>query len=367
MGGWSMGIDELLEEKFKDITPTSAIIPNNEAQELYGRLEMWNKSCKDIIMDLKTINFTANDEDMFLSFQDRNYFDKDIYFKTDPNNPKDPKIQIAQKQFCSYLKIPHKFFMQNRPSLKMNIVKTWQTGLQADEKKGLCIVRIRDSKECSILRALVPETYSLIQNHEIIGTVIETVKEPYKLEYFEGDGRDDLVLHARFLVGSSFKIGVSDVCLGFAITASELGAGPLMVDSFLFDMLHKTSYIISYGTEPFFKTKYEGLQPKDFKELLPKMIDRIELEVGEIKERIEEQNKEIVPLDECLVIRGWKGLSTKFKKALYQEVAEKGGDIKSIWDFALRMGLIAKDFEINSRLAIERAAGKYLNLSFNKS
>ena len=36
------------------------------------------------------------------------------------------------------------------------------------------------------------------------------------------------------------------------------------------------------------------------------------------------------------------------------------------WDFARHMSLIAKDFDAKNRLAVERAAGQYLNLAFSK-
>ena len=375
MEEFDVDIDSLLNGPEEIPSSTVAIEESNSTEveqtgdinKLYNQLEGWNRSCRDLFVDLRTVDFTVTEEDMILSFKDKNYFDKDIYFKIDPEHPKDPKTLQALKQFCKFLGIPQPFFSQNRPSLKMNIVKTWQTGLRADEKKGTCIARIRESKECCILRAMVPETYSTIQNHEIINTVRETLKVPFRLDYYEGDGRDSLILHTRFLFGDIFKILDLDVCLGFSITASELGASPLIVDAFLFDTLHKTTYIASYGTESFFKTKYEGLQPKDIKELLPKMVERIQLEAPEMKQTIEDFNKAIVPLDECLLVRGWRGLPGKFKKALYQEMAEKGEDVKTHWDFALKMGLIAKDFDTPNRVAIEKAAGRYLNLVFEKS
>lgn len=354
------------EEIITPVTPSGKIEPDDEAIKLAGRLEGWNKSCRDLFLDLRAITFEATDEDMKLEFKDKSFYDKPIYFKMDPDDNKSDKITLARKQLCKLIGIPYNFFMNNRPSMKMDIFKTWQTSLNAEDSKGKCLARIRESQDCCIIRAMVSDTYSPIQNHEIIKLVNETVTVPYKLEMVSGDERDDLIMHARFIFGDTFEVLGQKVCLGFAITASEFGESPLIVDSFLYHMESKTAYLATYGKEPYFKSKYEGIQPKTFKELLPAMITRMQEEAGEYKKRIESICGKVTPLDECVKLKTWKGLPTKFKMGIFQEAYKNEEDMGNTFGFARHMSLMAKDYDIHKRVEIERATGRYLNLVFSK-
>lgn len=342
-----------------------------DAIALVTRLETWNKSCRDLFLDLRTVTFTATEEKMFLECQDKNYFNKPLYFKTDPQKPRDPKILNAQKQFCKYIGIPHSFFMNNRPQLKMDIVKTWQAGLGADDKKGHCIARIRESDDCCVIRALVPETYALVQNHDLIKIVNDSIinnerEKPNILEFAKGDERDDLLLHVRYLFGNNFKVCDKDMCIGFSIVASELGASSLIVEALIHMIESRTSFIASYGSESFFKSKYIGIQPQQVKDIFPQLIERINQELPEMINRLESLNKEVDSDDECLYVSSMKGLPLKFKRALFHEVSSCAEDMSTKLDFARHISLIAKDFDFMKRLSIERAAGEYLNLMFNK-
>jgi len=362
---------ELVEDKKIEVVKDPKV-QAKEAIELAGRLQMWNKSCRDLFLDLRTISFTATDEEMFITCNDKKYFDKPLYFKVDPEKPKDPKTVHAQKQFCKFLAIPHSFFMNNRPQLRMDIFKSWQAGLGADDSKGRCIVRFRESQDYCVIRAFVPETFALTQNHEIIQTINNTfIKvddiKPNFLELVYGDERDELILHARYLSGEKFQILGSDVCVGFSVIASEVGASPLIVEALLHHKDSKTAFIASYGAESFLKAKYEGIQPKDIKEIFPKLVERISSESSEMKSRIESLKEKIDPKEACLEISSWKGIPGKFKSALFHETTSCEKDMSTRWDFARHMSLIAKDFDSLKRLSIERAAGEYLNLMFEKS
>jgi hypothetical protein len=132
-----------------------------------------------------------------------------------------------------------------------------------------------------------------------------------------------------------------------------------MVDS-------KTSFIASYGSESFFKSKYEGIQPQQIKDVFPKLIECINQEMPEMITRITAINGKVDPNEECAIISSWKGLPTKFKRSLYHEASKCGEDMSTKLDFARHMSLIAKDFDFLKRLIIERAAGEYLNLMFSK-
>ena len=85
-----------------------------------------------------------------------------------------------------------------------------------------------------------------------------------------------------------------------------------------------------------------------------------------MKERIESLKGEIDPEEECVKVSSWHGLPSKFKRSLFHEASKCGDDMKTRWEFARHMSLIAKDFDSLKRLQIEKASGQYLNLMFEK-
>jgi len=337
-----------------------------EVDNLGSTLELWTRNCRNLFIDLRAVDFRSTDDDMYITFKDKAFYNKPLYFKHDPDDAKNPKILHAQKQFCKFLGVPHTFFQNNRPSLRENIVRTWQAGLNAEDKpkKYQCIARIRESEDHSIIRAMVPVDFTMLNNSEILDLISSNVKIPYKLHLSTGATKDDLCFHARFLFEDSFIVGDKNIHLGFALTSSELGANSLDVDILIHNIESDTSIIATYGGDPFFSCKYTGIHSEEIKEVFPSLLERMHNERQEIQERINNKLYQIHPEVECASIKNIKGFNTKFKKALYHEVAEAASDMTTPWDFARHMCLIAKDFDTSTRTRIERSIGTYLNLVF---
>jgi hypothetical protein len=95
-----------------------------DISDLCGRLKGWHENCRDLLVDLRTINYEITEDDTYVEFKDNNYYGQKIYFKVDLQNPKDAKVIHATKQLCKIIGIPYAFFAANRPSLKKNIVRT---------------------------------------------------------------------------------------------------------------------------------------------------------------------------------------------------------------------------------------------------
>lgn len=351
-------------------SPASKVGISKDIIDLDNRLKVWHANCRDLFVDLRSINYIIEDEDTFIEFHDKNYFSSRLYFKADPQSPKDEKIIHATKQLCKIMSIPYGFFASCRPTLKMNIFKTWQAGLADDNKKSQNILKIRESRGCTIIRAITPTTKSIMPLNEIIEIIKESLNVPFKMECAYGDEKDDLIMHARFLFDKEYTFK-GPVNLGFAITASELDACPLSIDVLLFNSLTKTYSIASYGGEAFFKSDYVGLQASSLKEILPAMLSRFEDEVPDIFSRLEKKqesfyNSVFCAETEAVEICKAKGISSKIKKAIFHQVSECIESIKSPWDLAAHAGLVAKDFDVLKRIKIEKAIGNYLNLFFSE-
>jgi len=152
--------------------------------------------------------------------------------------------------------------------------------------------------------------------------------------------------------------------------ASELGACPLSVDTFLFRVPSKTFFIASYSGENYFSSKYEGMQPDDLKSLFPKLVEHLKCKLSLIKNLIQSakelsENRENV---ESLLkeLRLTKGLSDKFHTKLFQEIKDIPGTTVDRWSFANKVALIAKDFDAEKRIKIETVAGRLIGLTFEK-
>lgn len=349
-------------------TPEVSESKTESISELVGRLKMWHERCRDLFVDLRMIVYEISDEDSWIEFKDKSYYGSKLYFKTDPQKPKDPKIIYATKQLCKIIGIPYSFFAACRPSLKMNIVKTWQAGLADDTKKSQNVLKIRESKDCSIIRAVTPTSKSIIPLCDLIQIIQETLTVPYNLDCVYGDEKDDLCLHARFLFEKEYTFN-GPVNLGFSVTASEIDACPLSIDVLLYNKVNKTYCIANYGAGAFFLSDYTGLQPSSIRDIIPAMLNRLEEEVQEIFSRLRKKQEEATDFcaeTDALDICKAKGLTSKIRKAIYHQVSELIESIKSPWDLAMHVGLVAKDFEFQKRIAVERAIGNYLNLFFSE-
>lgn len=356
--------------------PQSEDISEQEVEEgediesLARRLRGWHENCRDLFVDLKNLRYFCDAEDEYIEFEDKRVYENKIFFKMDPDNPKNPKVQLARKQFCKILGIPHSFFTANRPSLKMNIVRTWQAGLGGEDEKAQVIAKIRESRDCSILRAFTPVAKSIPPLHEIVEIIMKKSETPLILESVRGDEKDDLIFHAQFLLPEILVISDRKMRLGFSLIASELDASPLIFDGLVHDVESKTSAVFSYGGDPFFKSSNEGIQATELKEMLPKMIQRIQQDRDAVVESIKARQEalgDMIPERDCATLGRMKGFTSKIRRAVYHEVQECEADISSPLDMARHVGLVAKDLDSLKRILVERGIGKYLNLVFSKS
>lgn len=342
-----------------------------DLEEALQRLKKWDAGALDLPLDLNDVTFVANDEDMYLEFKSGvPGYSKTMFFKADPENSTGAKITHAQKQFCKMVGVPHGFFMANRPSLRMKMVETWQSGLISEEDIGEnCVVRLRDCAESALIRAFLPVNAVPLQNSALLGLVKEAVPDIH-VEFIRGDELDDLIFHGRFFFDQDMECAGLHVSSGFSLISSELGASPLQVEALLHINNSNLSFIASYGGESYFKTNYKGIQHDEITKMLPGMIrrirDQLPVYVASVVARASSDGS-FMPKLECTKFNRSKGLPAKFKRALFHEVHENEADIDTPWDFARTVVSVAEGFDSTKRLAIERAAGKYLGMVYSKA
>jgi len=365
----SIDIDSLLGTVSRTAEQAPNPAPAVEMATLLRRLSSWSDAtslCRDVPIDLRLVNFVSDDGGMWLTLPGDDPLRR-IDFKRDPANPKDPKIIHAQKQFCRMLGVPHGFFMSNRPSMRESLVRTWQSGLETDDKRAKCVARVRQGGSVTMLRALLPERAVPPRAFDIVATIRESFGSAVNVLFSHGDDRDDLVLHARFVFGDRVPVDGIDLHMGFDLVFSELGACPMTVDAIVHDPLHVTTYVASYGGEPFFGSKYEGLQPKELSDMFPGLLERIRAEAPDMAGAVRSASEGIYSIkQDCVSIVRSRGLTAAMRKAVFHE-ATQATDIVTKMDLARHVSLVSKDFDSLKGLALERAAGHYINLCFPRS
>lgn len=335
-------------------------------QEIMLKLKDQTKSCEDKCLDMKNLTFVCEKGEMRL--QSTEPFTR-YYFKRDPKNPRDPKITHAVRQYCKIIGVPFSFFQKNPEEMKNRMVITWLNSLKSE--KATVLAKLRRAGTDYIIRALLPVEYSNISNVEVMDQISAVVGEDFRVEFVIGDERDDLILHIRFISKNTFEISGEKCSYGFSVVMSELGASPLLVDTFLYKEELGTALLASYGAEPFFSCDYDQIQPNDLKSLFPGLIERLKEQLPQIREVVQtaketdaDHKEDITPILKDLRLQ--RGLSDKFHTRLGQEVLEDE-DVRNKWDVANKMSIIAKDFDVSKRMKIEKAAGNLIGLNFAKA
>jgi hypothetical protein len=331
---------------------------------LIERLKTLTMSCEDKHLDLKTLQFDSEEGEMRLYNQFHSY-----YFKSDPKNPKDIKITHAVQQFCKIQGVPYSFFAKNPEHMKKSLTSCWLPSLKPEKSSVLAKLRKTKDSNDYIIRALLPVEYTNISNIDVLEALSSAIGDTYKMEFAIGDDRDDLILHARFLSKEEFEVCGEKCCVGFSVICSDLGASPLMVETFLHRIPSKASFLVTYSTEAFFSFDYEKIQKTDLQNMFPPLVQHLQESLLEIKNKIQSA-KEIVEKKDDIYdllrsLRLNKSLNEKFHTLMFQEL-ESDSNVKTRWDFVNKMSILAKDFPVDRRLKIERAAGNLLDLTFNK-
>lgn len=332
-------------------------------EDLVETLRLNNENCQDLIVNLTKIEFKAEEDSMSLSDEQFKVYS----FKSDTQNIKNPKIIHAHKQFCKAIGIPYAFFVNNRPQMKEKFVKTWKYALDADSDKNTYRIKVRESDGCNIIRAIVPVNNICLSNSEIIDLVKQALEEPFKMEFYSGEERDDLVFHARFILNKTFEWVGEELSIGFSIVSSELGACGLTIEALIHHPRTETSYVASYGTGSYFSIKYDGAQIEDLRQFFLSVVKRIASSGDEFKSQLLEEIPFLGVQETCRVVSKVKGLPNKVRQGIYHEASEGASEMGTNFKFAKVLSGMSTNFEISRRIEVERVAGSLLNLNFSKT
>lgn len=332
-------------------------------KSLLERLEGYSRGCEDKCLDMQSLKFESKETEMRLFTDSVSY-----YFKTDPENPKHPKVVHGAKQFCKIMGIPYSFFVKNPEYMRNQMVSCWLPALKQEKAAVLAKLRKTAQQNKYVIRAFLPVEFTNISNYEIMSSIAEVIGDDFNMWYAIGDERDDLLLNVRFVSKETFEIEEEVCTTGFSVTVSELGAAPISVDTMLFRLASKSAMIGVYSGESYFETDYEGIQPSLIKDMFPQLVFYLKNQLHELKERVQSAKELLQQRDDIKEllrnIRLRRGLSEKFHNLLFQETVEN--EVNNRWDFVTRLSILAKEFDPTNRVRIEKLAGELTGLIFEK-
>jgi hypothetical protein len=329
--------------------------------ELVEDLEGHTKKCKDIVVDLRYIEYHADDEEQFLydTVEKTKYF-----FKLDIG---DAKSSHALKQWCKSIGVPYPFFKDNRPVARKRIVDNWLASLAPKEgDEVLLLLKIRKGVNIDVIRAVLPVEYTTIPYADILKSLTKyPAPVEMDLDSVSGSDRDDLLLQVRVFYNESFG---EMFYPAVSITASDLGASELIVDILIMHQESKSCVAALYGKQPFAKIRLTTVQPAEVFEILESVPARVQQEMPVFLESLEAAREGYPGVERaCVLLSEKNGVPKKFKRAIHLEAQECHEDMDTLDSFLWHVGSVAKSFSCTDRLKIERAAGEFSGLSYKKA
>jgi hypothetical protein len=334
-------------------------------KKVLDQLLLNNAQCKESFLDLQTASFEATDDFMHLEFKVGTDCTK-YFFKHNPDKSKSEIVTLAIKQFCKIVKIPFAFFQKNRPGMKEKLVVAWKSSLGADKPKSEYLVKYRIHNNYPVIRAILPLNYVSIPNSAILEIIQGAFSDKYDISLISNLEKDEPKFHIRIIEDEKFLVGELEYSLGISLSCSELGASPLIIEAVLYNHAYETAQVITFGFEPCFIFDYVGIQPDQIKTIVPSVISRILLLKDSVREVLSQEAPFSGASETCRIIGKVKEVPSSFKKALYQEVKDCEEDMCTALDFSRHVSKIAKGYDIEKRIEIERVAGSLLNLNFEK-
>jgi hypothetical protein len=350
-----------------------------QVKEMIRRLTVSQESCESVVLDLSEYRFCSTDAAMWLEHKANILGSEKYYFRMDPDQPRDPEINHGILQFCKMLKIPGKFFRENRPQMRETFARNWFATLVPEDPSSLFQLRIRRGLDHQTIRAILKTDIIDLPHCRILEALLPEESEiPVDILQEVGGRQDMRTLEASFLVSKEFPFLGEKFRMGLHLEASELGCSDIKIEAFLYNS-DDWSVGLPFDFSTLFVHRYKNAQPMDVESLLrgivPDLISRIP-DLEQISETFETVEFPGLNTTTEVVVKNLKsanaGLLRRAVSASGTEIGEGGeevtleGEDHPMWGylgFAREMGRIAHDLPRKKKLEMETAAGLLLNLN----
>jgi hypothetical protein len=331
---------------------------------LIESLDKHVEDCKDVVLDLRFLKFSSDDEEQSLTDTSTNV--KYLFKAFD--DPRDADKTHALRQLCKLAGVPYAFFADNRPPVRESIVGNWLKSMAPEEgDEILTLLKVREGQGINVIRAILPVDYATVTNANVLRCFCSYPTDTtVDLDSVVGTDRDELLFQARIFYDDALE--GDEYYAGVVVTTSDLGSSDLIIDLYLMHKESKSCMAAQYGGKPFAKVSFTGVQPAEILEILNSVTARLKEEAPRYLQSLKDAEGSYPSVERaCVLISGKKGVPKKFKRSIHLEATECFEDMATLKDFIRHAGIVAKDFGYSDRLKIERAVGSFGGLAYGKT
>jgi hypothetical protein len=337
-----------------------------ELEYLANTLRGYHEECVESVVDLSGATFHCTDTSMYIQLRDTPFARKELHFRINPHDPDDDLATHAHKQLCRVVGVPYKFFKDNRPSMRETIVNTWLTGLVPGAEDSLRMFRVRNCREYTVVRAIIPHNMVDYPNYRAVSSLIKDGRDfGMVMASSVGDEMDALATEVAVKIGDPIEWGGRLYRMGMVMTISDLATEPIVVEGKIIADGDSEAFTVSFDYEHMLELPYTAMSHGDIDKVLsglskqlmdlrPMLVDHM-MQAHSMEFRGLEESTEMV----CSTIKSASVVKKIRREFLRTDAHEQYG---TALDFARGLASLAKSYSGKPRNLLEKTAGSFLGL-----
>ena len=335
-----------------------------ELEHLLATVRSHYDGCTDSVVDFSSVTFHTTDTTMWLGLKDGTFARPDLHFRVNQTNPSDKIAVHAHKQFCKLVKIPHSFFVQNRPGMRETLVRTWLSGLTPGEPSSRRMVKVRECREMNMVRAILPEGHSGYPNHKALASLIRYGKDRGMiLAFLEGEEADHPRMQVTVKFGDVIPWNGSEYRLGIELSFSDVSTESITAEALLLPEKGEDSYMFSFEHGSLLSLPYTSMPPSDMDRVISGLVPALEALRPNIVGILSfASGMEYLGVETSLEMVCDKVPSKSVRSKIRREFLKDGAEeeYSTACQFAAGIARLARSCEGKDRCCLERLAGSFL-------
>ena len=335
-----------------------------ELESLLATTRAHSEGCTDSVVDFSSVTFHTTDTTMWLGLRDGTFARPDLHFRVNPTNPSDKVAVHAHKQFCKLVKIPHSFFVQNRPGMRGTLVRTWLSGLTPGEPSSRRLVKVRECREMNMVRAILPESHCGYPNHKALAALIRYGKSRgMQLAFLDGEDVDSPKMQVTVKFGDVIPWNSMEYRLGVELSFSDVSTDNITAEALLLPEKGEDSYMFTFEHGSMLSLPYTSMSPSDMDRVISGLVPALEaLRPSIIGILTAASGMEYLGIEASLEMVcdkvPNKSVRHKIRREFLRDSAEE--DYASACQFAAGLAKLARSCDGKDRCNLERVAGAFL-------
>ena len=329
-------------------------------------MKAFESECLVGVVDFSKIMFHCSDTTMWLELRDGTFPRPEMHFRINPHDTKDPDAIHSHKQLCKAIKVPYKFFADNRPKSREAIVRDWVTALIPEGEGSMYKMKVRNCREVSMVRAILPTNVIDYPNYKAVESLISKGEEfGMRMRSITGEMMDACTSELAVSFGDPMDFAGKKYETGLVMRFSDISTDTLRVHAFIFAEDGSDSFPITFGYSPMLDLPYTAMSPQDTDKVLSGLPEALMNLKADVSSRLVAASGMAYsgPEDALEQIAG-SLKSPAILKRMRREFLRPDAvdDYPTAVDFAKGVASLANSYDGDVRLSIELVASAYLVL-----